>query len=164
MPQAEDAAPIVSRPVKVRPEWIDYNGHMNEGFYVVVFSEANDTVYDLIGLDAAGRERMGRSLFTAETHVTYVSEAKLGDEVEVQTLVASYDVKRLHLLHAMRRVAHAPLLATAEMMVLHVDTAARRVVPFAPDVLNRVRAIAEGHAALPAPPQLGRAIRRLGGA
>ena len=26
----------------VRPEWIDHNGHMNMGYYLVVFDLAND--------------------------------------------------------------------------------------------------------------------------
>jgi acyl-CoA thioester hydrolase len=153
--------PLLSRPVVIRPEWIDYNGHMNEGYYIVVFSEANDTVYDLIGLDAVGRARMGRSIFTAETHIAYLSEARLGEEVQVATTLLSHDVKRLHLLHAMRRMADGTLLSTAEMMVLHVDTSTRHVVPFAPEVLERVRALAAEHASLPVPPQVGRAIRRL---
>ena len=27
---------------RVRPEWIDYNGHLSEGYYVVVFGFATD--------------------------------------------------------------------------------------------------------------------------
>ncbi|MFI5326964.1 MAG: thioesterase family protein, partial [Candidatus Rokuibacteriota bacterium] len=39
----------------VRPEWIDNNGHMNMGYYVVVFDLATDEWMRRIGLDAAHR-------------------------------------------------------------------------------------------------------------
>jgi acyl-CoA thioesterase FadM len=30
----------------VRPEWVDYNGHMSEAYYVLIFGDATDAFYD----------------------------------------------------------------------------------------------------------------------
>ncbi len=50
------------------------------------------------------------------------------------------------------------LLATAEQMLLHVDTAKGRVSPAPPDVLARIRSMADAHASLPLPDGVGRRI------
>ena len=34
---------------KVRPEWIDYNGHMNVAYYVLAFDYATDAFFDHLG-------------------------------------------------------------------------------------------------------------------
>ncbi|NEE34610.1 thioesterase, partial [Streptomyces sp. SID7982] len=49
----------------VRPEWIDYNGHMSEAFYVLVFGYATDAMMIETGLHAGYRESTGCSLYTA---------------------------------------------------------------------------------------------------
>ncbi len=52
-------------------------------------------------------------------------------------------------------------LATAEQMLLHVDTASQRAAP-APEALRaRLARIATAHAVLPRPESAGRAIRQL---
>ena len=37
----------------VLPEWIDYNGHMNVAYYVMIGDHATDKLFDWIGMDAA---------------------------------------------------------------------------------------------------------------
>jgi acyl-CoA thioester hydrolase len=39
----------------VRPEWIDHNGHMNMGYYLVVFDFATDAFLGWAGLGDAHR-------------------------------------------------------------------------------------------------------------
>uniref|UniRef100_UPI0018E587F0 thioesterase family protein n=1 Tax=Nocardiopsis sp. TNDT3 TaxID=2249354 RepID=UPI0018E587F0 len=65
---------------RLRPEWIDYNGHLSEAYYVLVFGFATDALMDRVGLDAAYRERSGRSLYTVEAHVRYLREVAADDE------------------------------------------------------------------------------------
>src|SRR5699024_6511063 len=36
----------------VREDWIDYNGHLSEAYYVLVFGFATDTAMDALGLGA----------------------------------------------------------------------------------------------------------------
>jgi len=39
------AAPLDRYRDVVRPEWIDHNGHMNMGYYLVVFDFATDEFF-----------------------------------------------------------------------------------------------------------------------
>ena len=65
----------------VRPEWVDYNGHLRDAFYLLIFSFATDALLDRIGLDDAARRERGRSVYTLEAHVNYLHEIKEGTQV-----------------------------------------------------------------------------------
>ena len=41
------------------PEWVDYNGHMNVAYYVMVFDHGTDKLFDHIGLGKDYREQTG---------------------------------------------------------------------------------------------------------
>ena len=60
---------------EVRPEWIDYNGHMTDSRYLQVFGDATDALLRYAGVDDAYRNS-GRALFTVESHVRHVAEAR----------------------------------------------------------------------------------------
>jgi acyl-CoA thioesterase FadM len=81
----------------VKPEWVDYNGHLRDAFYMLIFSLATDAFMDRIGLDDAGRTSRGRSLFTLEAHINYLHEIKEGATVRVEASVLAFDAKRVHL-------------------------------------------------------------------
>ena len=59
----------------VRPEWIDDNGHLNMGYYVVVFDYATDAWLDYLGLSPSERVRMGVATFTLESPLPVCSPA-----------------------------------------------------------------------------------------
>jgi len=44
-------APFVSSVMRVEPDWINYNGHLNMAYYHVLFDRAFDEVLRLIGAD-----------------------------------------------------------------------------------------------------------------
>ena len=142
----------------VRPEWADYNNHLNDAFYLVIFSHATDAMMDQIGLDAAERERTKHSLFTAELHLNYLKEVKVGTEVRVETTFLGHDAKRLHIFHTMYRADEAEPVATNEQMQLSMDMTGPRGAPFQPDVLSRIEAITAEHAKRDKQVQMGRAI------
>ena len=70
------SAPFDEHRDVVRPEWIDDNGHLNMGYYVVAFDRATDTWLDHIGLSANERARSGAATFTLESHVNYLREVR----------------------------------------------------------------------------------------
>jgi acyl-CoA thioester hydrolase len=151
-------APLTLYETKVEPEWVDYNGHMSEAYYVLVFGHTSDAFLDLIGMDADYRERNGMSLYTLEVHVSYLREAREGDPLTVTTQLLDLDHKRAHLFHAMRHGKDDRLLAIEEAMLLSVNSKEARSTPFPEDVMARLRNIREAHALLPAPEQAGRSI------
>ncbi len=153
-----DTAPLTLHRATVRPEWIDYNGHMNVAYYLLAFDQATDAVLDALGIGKAYVESENRSLFVVEAHLTYAREVTEGDGLTFDTLVLGADAKRLHLFHTMRHDSEGFVAATAEFMLLHVDLTDRRAAPFPPAVASRVADLARRHAALPRPVRAGRAI------
>ncbi|MBP5142492.1 thioesterase family protein [Pseudomonas chlororaphis] len=143
---------------RINPDWVDYNGHLRDAFYLLIFSYATDALMDQLGMDSNHREASGNSLFTLELHLNYLHEVKLDTEVEVRTQIIGHDRKRLHLYHSLHKVGDDLELAGNEQMLLHVDLAGPRSAPFSEPVLNRLRAIAAEQADLPAPAWIGRVI------
>ena len=142
----------------VLPEWIDYNGHMNLAYYTVLFDQATDLLFDVLGLGLDYRQTTQLGTFVAETHNLYERELLVGAEVRVATQILAADGKRLHLGHEMFALSSGQRAATQELMFLHVDLAARRVTPFPQDLRQRIVAAATTHAVLPQPNWAGRRI------
>lgn len=103
----------------VLPEWIDYNGHMSEAYYVLAFGDATTAVMEILGMDEAYRNSTDCSLYTVEAHVRYLHEAALGQELEITTVISGSGPKKLHLAHEMHRAGQ--LIATEEILALHVS-------------------------------------------
>jgi carnitine 3-dehydrogenase len=150
----DDEAPLRLHTAVVAPEWIDYNGHAHESRYLQVFGDTTDALLRRIGLDLGG----GSSYFTVETHLSHLGQARAEERLHTTTQILGHDEKRLHVFHALYRTADDALLATAEQMLLHVDTQTDRVRPAAPELLARIARIAGAHAALPRPERAGRAV------
>jgi acyl-CoA thioester hydrolase len=157
------AAPFDEYRDVVRPEWIDHNGHMNMGYYVVVFDFATDAFLAWVGLDAAHRASHQVTTFCLEAHVTYHREVRSGDPLRFTTLLLGHDAKRVHYFHEMYHATEGYLAATNELMSLHVSLASRRGAPMAAGVLQRLARIQATHDARPRPPQAGRRIGLGGG-
>lgn len=142
----------------VLPAWIDYNGHMNLAYYVVVFDQATDALYDRLGIWLPYRQATGNSCFTVETHTIYEQEVKLGDRVRVHTHLLGADAKRLHYFHEMFHVGEGYRAAVQELMALHVDLSVRRTTPFPPDRQTVIDAALARCDVLPRPKEAGRRI------
>jgi len=153
-----NTAPLALHGESVLPEWVDYNGHMNVAFYVLIFDHATDAIQDFLDLGAAYREQTGGSVFVVESHVTYDQEVMEGASVSVTTQVLGADSKRLHLFHRMFETDSTIPVATNELMILHVDLNTRRVAPFPEIAQNRMTELVNSHKNLGKPQQSGRTI------
>ena len=149
------SAPLLALSRQVPPDWVDYNGHMNEARYLTAFSDATDRVLLWAGMDADCISE-GHSVFTVETHIRHLGEVDIGDSIEVHTRVLDGTGKRLHLWHELRR--GETLAATAEQLLLHVDLKTRRVGHPRADVGAWLEAAQTAQADLPAPDGLGRFV------
>jgi len=142
----------------VRGAWIDENGHMNMGYYVVVFDYATDAWLDFIGLSRSHKASHGVMTFSLESHVTYRRELREGDELRFTTQLLDFDEKRIHYFHRMLHAGEGYLAATNELMSLHVSQDTRRSTPMARGILDGLEEIRRVHRALPIPPQVGRVM------
>ena len=149
-------APLRLYGTSVAAEWADYNGHMSESCYLLVFGDGADAFFRFFGVDEDYRAS-GRSLFTAETHLRHLRECRAGDRLRLTLQVLGVDAKRLHIVHEMLADA-GEAVATAEQLLLHVDTRAGRVAPFPDQIFERLEEIRAAHAVLPVPGYVGRVI------
>ena len=138
-----DAVPMPTVRRTVPVDWTDYNGHMNEGRYGQVFSDAADAVMAAVGADAA-YVASGRSFFTVETTVRYLAETLAGEAIAVATRVTRGEGRKLRLAHEMRR--GETVLATCDQLLLHVDLTTRRSCEPGPEMAARIAALAARHA------------------
>src|SRR5512132_128675 len=146
----------------VRPEWVDYNGHMNVAFYVLVFDHATDAALDRLMLgEEEYRRQSGCSVFVGEMHVTYRREVLEGDELTVATRLLAGDDRCLVLFHEMSCPRFATPVAGNEVLCVHVDLGTRRSAPWPASATETLaRALASQARASP-PKQAGRSIRLL---
>src|SRR3984893_10296760 len=151
-------APFVSSVMRIEPQWIDYNGHLNMAYYDVLLDRAADEAYELIGVGARYVADRRQSIFTAEVHVRYLRELRAGDPVRVTFQLLDYDAKRLHYFEALHHAEENWLSATSENMALHVDMDARKTAAFPPEIAARLERMKTAHASLPIPDGAGRRI------
>jgi carnitine 3-dehydrogenase len=141
----------------VPASWMDYNGHMTEHRYLEVFGKATDALLRLIGVDL-DYVASGHSYYTVETHLQHLGQARLGDRLAATCQIIAADEKRIHIFQRIVSGHSEAPIATAEQMLLHVDSQAGRASLAPHAVLERLMPIVEAHAQLERPATLGRCI------
>ncbi|OEU94855.1 4-hydroxybenzoyl-CoA thioesterase [Streptomyces oceani] len=158
---AEIPTPLRLHATPVSPRWVDYNGHMSESCYLLVFGDNSDAFFRYLGIGEEYRAS-SRSLYTVESHVHNKREVAEGEPLQLSLRLLDFDAKRVHVLHEMRHGGDDTLLATAEQMLVHVDAARGRSSPLPEELRRRLGAIHRVHATAPVPDVVGRpmGIRR----
>ncbi len=155
-----EAVPLSLYRATVKREWVDYNNHLRDGYYMVVFSEAIDAFMDLIFMGDAERRATMTTIYTLEAHINFLREIKESEEVEVRAQLIGHDQKRFQLFLTM----HADRLgketaATAEYIVINIDNSGTpRSAPFRAEVAAALGRIWQEHKDLPKPANSGRSI------
>ncbi len=140
------------------PEWVDYNGHMSEAYYVLAFGYATDGLMDAVGIDEGYRRANAASLYTLESHIHYLDEVPGGTLLTVTTQLLEADSKRLRYFQRLWAEGKAAPVATTELLGLHVAGRPPRSAPFPAPIQARVEALKAAHAALPWPAVAGQGI------
>ena len=145
----------------VLPEHLDRNGHMNIGYYSVLFDQALDLPWPLLGLgydNIAADGRGGHSTFALESHVTYQHEVRLDDPLDFTFQVIDVDAKRIHYFMTMLHRREGWLAATLESISMCIDMSTRRSAPWPAKPAERLRVVYEAHRQRPRPAELGRTV------
>lgn len=153
-------APLSLHTETVRPEWIDYNGHMNVAYYVLAFDFATDAFLNYIGLDHGYKAKADVTTFVGDMNVTYVREVVEGAPLRFTTQLLEYDAKKFRYFHSMYHAEEGFLAATNELLSLHIDLKTRRVGAMAAPILDRLHAIQESHSKIAIPDGVGRVLGR----
>jgi carnitine 3-dehydrogenase len=150
--------PVKLHKGEVLSAWLDYNGHMTDAAYLIAFGDGLDAFFRYIGDDEAYRAT-GNTFFTAETHINYYKEMKLGETFSIETQVLGCDEKRMHLFHRMYHGKTKELVATNEIMQLHVNQKAGKVIPMRSDLYDALSAIGKAHKKLKMPKEMGSVMK-----
>src|SRR5271156_1274432 len=140
-------------------ECIDYNGHMNDAAYAIVFSRSVDALMDRVGLDAAARKRTGQSLFTLQMMLHYFKEAKEGDALAVTCQLLEHDDKRMRVWLDMTAPGGEVLAASEQLLIsVALRGGAARAAPWQFETKAALDALAKAQSGLAHPPAAGAGI------
>ena len=145
--------------MQVIADWVDYNDHLNDAFYALIFSRSGDALLEHIGLGAAERAATGRTIFTTDLIIHYLNEVKLGQSVDVSCRILEADGKRIRIWFEMAH-PQGGLAATSEQIYLCIDQTGEkpRAASWPEPVGAAIAALATRHAATPPPEAAGRGI------
>ena len=115
---------------RIKKDWTDYNEHMNMAYYVLVFDIAWEVILEKFKMGENSAKTTKKSTMVVETHTTYNSEVKEGDEVEIVLTFFDHDKKRLHFRLEMYEKKTNKLSATIEMLSLYINLNERKVAEF----------------------------------
>ena len=152
--------PLCLHDSKVRPDWLDYNGHMTESRYLQVFGDTTDAFLNFIGMDENYRKQ-GFSVYTVETHIRHVCEVAGGEPLSVKSQLLGFDEKRFRIVHEMFHPPSGDVLATGEHMLLHVNTNKGKACPFGKILYEKLAEIWNGHQNLDIPDYAGKGFQEL---
>lgn len=120
----------------IKKEWTDYNNHMNMAYYILVFDQVWELMLEKFKMGESSAKITSMSTMVVETHTTYNSEVKEGDEIEINLTFFDHDKKRLHYKMEMIEKSSKKLSATLEMLSLYIDLDARKVSEFEEEKVN----------------------------
>ncbi|OMH30276.1 thioesterase family protein [Motiliproteus sp. MSK22-1] len=143
---------------QVLPEWIDYNGHMNVAYYVLAFDQATDAFLENIHLGQSYVKKHNHSAFVVDMNVTYKREVQVDAPLHFTTQLLEYSDKKLRIFHQMFHETEGFLVATNELLLVHVDLNSRKSCEFPSQVLARLDEIADHHQSLELSEQVGRIL------
>lgn len=150
-------APLQLYRTLVPGDWVDYNHHMSESSFLLAFGNNSDAFFRFIGIDESYREA-GHSLFTVETHIHNIAQARQGDRLALSLSVLDIDAKRVHIMHTMTHLDTGVDVAAGEQLLVHVDTNIGRSSELPAHLYDRLSRIQRAHATLPRPDYIGRPL------
>ena len=111
-------------------DWIDYNGHMNLSYYILVFDMGAEVILSKFQMGEQAAKTTKRSTMVVETHTNYIKEVKENDEVIISLSHIDHDKKRLHYKLEMYEKSENILSATTEVLALYMNLDERKVSEF----------------------------------
>jgi acyl-CoA thioester hydrolase len=158
-PGAGDPRLFRSR-LRVLPEWIDGNRHMNACYYLAAVRQPAIDAHVAWDYAEEFRARTGESNFVLRANVLYVRELLVHDPIVVTARITDVGDKKMTVLFEILNEEKGYLAALVEYILIHVQLGPPpRSKEMPADLKARLRAEMARHAAVPLPPQAER-LRR----
>lgn len=104
----------------IENSWVDYNGHLRDAYYGLIFSFAVDHFMLDIGMDEHYRDTTGGTLYVVEDHRYYLREIHADARARVESSVLDNDSKRILLMQHLYTDTGSNPCAVCESMQMHV--------------------------------------------
>lgn len=140
---------------KVAEEWVDYNNHMNDAEYARVFSWSVDHFMSKIGISKQFINKSHYTIYTLESHICFLDEVKLNENIEVYAQIIDYDQKRIHLFMELYSEGEKRA-ATSEQMLIGIDQNAGKSAEFPKEIMEKISEVFREQSDLPKPKEVGR--------
>ena len=152
-------APILCAEREVPAEWLDFNAHMNMGYYLLAFDQALDPFFESwMDLNAGYAQRTGMGSFVLQSHMHFIAELRQGERFKVYIQLLDHDHKRWHYVLLMQEAESGRPAASCEQIAMNVDHATRRSTPLPEAQFRRLEQLMAAHKDLPRPSQIGAAL------
>ena len=112
----------------------DINGHLNIRHYVGIASEGLDESLIDVGIPQNWPTVSGQGVFTAEHHMTYLSELRTGDKISVRVRLVGRSARAAHVVVYLLDDSHQKLSYVMEEIFLHITMESRRTADWPEDV------------------------------
>ncbi len=116
--------------VAIPDRYRDKMGHMNMRYYLEVYDDAGDALFERFGLTPDFYREHGSGGFDLEHHIHYVNEVHIGDSVGIYARLLDRSAKRLHYMLFMVNESRKLLASTFECVNSYADLTVRRTAPY----------------------------------
>lgn len=121
----------------VYPWQLDHMDHMNVQFYTARFDEATWHLFAALGMTTGYFKANRRGMAALEQRTLYKRELHAGALIRITSELLEIKPKTIRFLHRMYDTESGEEVATTELVGAHIDTDARKAVPFPGDIAKR---------------------------
>jgi len=121
----------------VYPWQMDHMDHMNVQFYTARFDEATWHLFAALGMTTSYFKTNRRGMAALEQRTQYKRELHAGALIRITSELLEMKPKTIRFLHRMYDTESGEEVATTELVGAHIDTDARKAVPFAEEIVKR---------------------------
>ena len=131
----------------VYPWQMDHMDHMNVQFYTARFDEATWHFFAALGMTTGYFKANRRGMAALEQRTQYKRELHAGALIRITSELLEMKPKTIRFVHRMYDTESGAEVATTELVGAHIDSDARKAVPFPEDIVRRQQAFADARAA-----------------
>src|SRR5438477_1212077 len=101
-------------------------GHMNVMWYTSKFDEASWQLLSALGLSQSRFVKDGSGMVAVEQHTKYKRESHPGDAITIHSSLLEVNEKSLRMVHEMQSGSGGEVVATTEIVAVHIDATLRK--------------------------------------
>lgn len=121
----------------VYPWQMDHMDHMNVQFYTARFDEATWHLFAALGMTTSYFKANRRGMAALEQRTLYKQELHAGALIRITSELLEMKPKTIRFLHRMYDTETGDEVAASELVGAHIDTDARKAVPFPDEIVKR---------------------------